>query len=105
MIHPDIRLQVEPLITAEYVFPEDILDQLRQDETVWTNYQSFSESYRRIRVSHIDSARDRPEEFEKRLNNFIAKTRAGKMIGGYGGIDKYYRDRRRHTNLRLVQLC
>ena len=28
--------------------------------------------------------------FEKRLRNFIAKTREGKMVTGYGGIEKYY---------------
>jgi hypothetical protein len=28
--------------------------------------------------------------FEKRLTNFIAKTRENKLIIGYGGIEKYY---------------
>ncbi len=90
MIHPLIRENVEPLLKEKYVFPKDIVRKLKKDETVWQNFQSFSDSYKRIRVDYIDSARDRPEEFNKRLNNFINKTRENKLIIGYGGVDKYY---------------
>ena len=31
------------------------------------------------------------DEFQKRLESFIKKTRQGKIIVGYGGIDKYYK--------------
>ena len=91
LIHPKVRESVLPVIKAPFVFPEDILAALRQDETVWENYLRFSEPYRRIRVAYIDAARQRPQEFLKRLNNFIAKTRRGQLIRGYGGIEKYYR--------------
>ena len=91
MIHPKIRESVLPVIQAPFVFPEDILDALKQDETVWANYQQFADSYKRIRIAYIDAARKRPEEFQKRLNSFIEKTRHNKMIMGYGGIEKYYR--------------
>jgi len=60
------------------------------DNTVWNNYMNFSEPYKRIRIAYIDSARKRPEEFTKRLTNFIQKTRDNKLISGFGGIDKYY---------------
>lgn len=91
LIHPKIRESVLPVIRAPFVFPEDILDALRRDETVWKNYQGFSESYRRIRIAYIDAARKRPEEFQKRLRSFVEKTRRNKRIMGYGGIEKYYR--------------
>ena len=91
LIHPKIRESVLPVIRAPFVFPPDILGALRQDETVWENYRRFSDSYRRIRVAYIDAARTRPEEFQKRLNSFIEKTRRSKLIKGYGGIEKYYR--------------
>ncbi len=91
MIHPSVRPLVQDVISEEYVFPEDILDAIRDDWEAWENYQRFSEPYRRIRVAYIDAARKRPEEFEKRLRNFIEKTRRGKMIKGYGGVEKYYR--------------
>lgn len=91
LIHPRVRESVLPIIQAPFVFPVDIMESLRQDETVCNYYQQFSDSYRRIRVAYIDAARKRPEEFQKRLNSFIDKTRRNKLITGYGGIDKYYR--------------
>ena len=90
MLHPSIRAQVASLIEEEFVFPEDILCALRQDEEVWKNYLAFSEPYKRIRIAYIDAARNRKEEFEKRLANFMRKTKENKMIIGYGGVEKYY---------------
>ncbi len=92
MIHPDIRPSVLPLIEAEYIFPKDIMRKIEKDPEVLKNYLSFPEPYRRIRVAYIDAARKRPAEFRKRLDNFIEMTRKNRMIGGYGGVDKYYRD-------------
>ena len=89
-IHPDIRPSILPLIEAEYVFPQDILAEIKEDPEAWENYQNFTDSYKRIRVAYIDAARKRPEEFRKRLNNFISMTRKNRIIGGYGGVDKYY---------------
>ena len=89
-IHPDIRPSVLPLIEAEYVFPQDILAEIKEDPEAWENYQNFTDSYKRIRVAYIDAARKRPEEFRKRLDNFISMTRRNRIIGGYGGVDKYY---------------
>lgn len=90
LIHPKIRESVLPIITAPFIFPDDIINELKRDVTVWENYCKFSEPYKRIRIAYIDAARKRPEEFEKRLNSFIEKTRRGKMITGYGGIEQYY---------------
>ena len=90
MIHPKVRPTVASVIEAEYVFPEDILNAIRADDETWRQYQSFPEVYRRIRVAYIDAARKRPEEFEKRLRSFLTKTHDGKMITGFGGIEKYY---------------
>ena len=91
LIHPKVRESVLPILQAPFVFPPDILEILRQDETVWENYQRFSEPYKRIRIAYIEAARNRPAEFQKRLNSFMDKTRKNKRIMGYGGIDKYYR--------------
>lgn len=90
MIHPKVRASVEEVINAPFVFPEDIIDEIRRDDVAWRNYQSFSEPYKRIRIAYINAARKRPEEFGKRLENFIKKTRENKLIVGYGGIEKYY---------------
>ena len=91
MIHPDVRESVLPVINEPFIFPEDIIGELRADETVWKNYTGFSEPYKRIRVAYIDAARKRPGEFRKRLDSFIEKTRQNRLITGYGGVDKYYK--------------
>ena len=90
LIHPSFLKTVHEIISIEYVFPADILDEIKKDKTGWNNYLKFSESYKRIRIAYIDSARKRPEEFTKRLTNFIQKTHDNKLISGFGGIDKYY---------------
>ncbi len=91
LIHPNVREGVFHVIQKSFVFPQDILDSIRADKKAWENYQTFSDPYKRIRVAYIDAARKRPNEFQKRLTNFIEKTRDGKLIVGYGGIEKYYK--------------
>ena len=91
MIHRGVRDAVLPIIRAPYIFPNDILEIIKTDTVAWENYEKFSEPYKRIRIAYIDAARKRPNEFKKRLESFIKKTREGKMIVGYGGIDKYYK--------------
>lgn len=90
LILPEVREGILPIIRKPFEYPTDILEALRKDPVVWGNYQKFQEPYKRIRVAYIDAARKRPEEFEKRLKAFMEKTRAGKLIMGYGGIEKYY---------------
>lgn len=90
LIHDSVLKTVQEIISKEFVFPQDIVDEIKRDKTVWNNYIKFSEPYKRIRIAYIDSARKRPEEFTKRLTNFIQKTRENKLIPGFGGIDKYY---------------
>lgn len=90
LIHNSFLNTAKEIISEEYVFPVDILDEIKKDKTAWNNYMQFSEPYKRIRIAYIDSARKRPEEFIKRLTNFIQKTRENKYILGFGGIDKYY---------------
>lgn len=91
MIHPKVRPLVLPVINEPYIFPEDILAEIKKDPETLANFERFSDSYRRIRVAYIDAARKRPDEFRKRLANFIGKTKANKLIKGYGGIEKYYK--------------
>jgi len=89
LLHPTIREGVKELIAEEFVFPRDIIEAIQSDTAVWKNYRNFSPSYQRIRIAYIESARSRPEEFRKRLKNFIDKTRENRLIG-FGGIEKYY---------------
>ena len=91
MLNPEIKESVKDIIGAPFVFPEDIIGEIKKDAAAWENYQTFSAPYRRIRVAYIDAARKRPAEFDKRLKNFILKTRENKLITGYGGVGKYYK--------------
>ena len=90
MIHPSVRDSVLPLIRTPYILPNDIIDAIKEDIVAWENYEKLSEPYKRIRIAYIDAARKRPIEFKKRLESFIKKTSDGKLIVGFGGIDKYY---------------
>ena len=90
LLMDEIRAEVLPLIRSPYVFPDDIITSIKSDLRAWENFQTLSDGYKRIRIAYIDASRKRPEEFRKRLENFIAKTRDGKLIKGFGGIEKYY---------------
>lgn len=90
MIHSSLEDKIRMVLSESFIFPSDILDKLKIDEVIWQNYQCFSDSYKRIRIAYIEAARNRPDEFEKRLNNFINKTKENRKIKGFGGIEKYY---------------
>ena len=90
MIHPSLEFSVKQTINHKYLPPSDIIETIQKDIIAWENFQMFSDSYKRIRIAYIDGARNRPDEFKKRLSNFIDKTRKNKLIKGYGGIEKYY---------------
>ncbi|NJO91475.1 MAG: hypothetical protein HC831_22820 [Chloroflexia bacterium] len=90
MIHPEILKIVEVEISKEFLFPEDIMKEIKANKEAWRFYQQQTDSYKRIRVAYIDDTRKRPDEFQKRLQNFINKCAQNKLIKGYGGIEKYY---------------
>lgn len=72
-----------------FEIPPDILEAIQSNAAAWKNFQGFSPGYIRIRIAFIDGARNRPEEFEKRLRYFIQMTEKNKQFG-FGGIEKYY---------------
>jgi uncharacterized protein YdeI (YjbR/CyaY-like superfamily) len=86
ILHPSMLEIAREISKEEFVFPPDIINAIKSDNAAWVNYQKFSPSYIRIRIAYIEGARNRPEEFQKRLRNFINKTRESKQIG-FGGID------------------
>jgi uncharacterized protein YdeI (YjbR/CyaY-like superfamily) len=90
MIHPSLNDKIKAIIEKDFKFPTDIMNAIKKDDITWENFQKFTDGYKRIRIAYIDCARKRPKEFNKRLENFIAKTKEGKRISGYGGIEKYY---------------
>ncbi len=88
-IMPEVLEALPDLSVEEFEVPADILVAIKANDEAWRNYQGFSAPYIRIRISYIDAARSRPEEFDKRLENFIKKSEQNKLIG-QGGVEKYY---------------
>jgi len=77
------------ILDEEFVIPPDILKAIKANKEAWKNFQKFSDSYKRIRIAFIDGARNRPEEFKKRLRYFVEMTEKNKIFG-FGGIEKHF---------------
>ncbi|MDX1994199.1 MAG: YdeI/OmpD-associated family protein [bacterium] len=71
---PDLSLEA-------FSIAPDILAALQADPQTWQHFQEFPAVYQRIRVGYIEEQRKQPQEFERRLNNFLQKTKEGKMFG------------------------
>lgn len=54
---------------------------MKEDDQLYENFINFPELYRRIRIDTIQSNRNEPEIFNKRLDKFIENTRENKMYG------------------------
>lgn len=65
MIHPKFEDKIRNVLSTPFIFPNDIIDRLKDDRIAWKDYQYFSAPYKRIRIVYIEAARKRPEEFEK----------------------------------------
>ncbi len=75
-------------VRVDYEIPPDILSALKSDEKAWEFFRSTSPSYQRIRAAFVDTARQRPEEFQKRLRHLVAKSAKGRQFGY--GIEDFY---------------
>ena len=87
-VMPEVAKQVTDVLDEPFVTPSDIEAVLRSDRAVWRNFTAYSDAYRRIRIAYVDSARNRQDEFDKRLANLLRKTAADSQFGF--GIESYY---------------
>jgi hypothetical protein len=85
----EIRETLGDILEEKFEVPKDILKAIKANKEAWKNFQKFSEAYKRIRIGFIDGARNRPEEFKKRLRYFIKMSEKNKQYG-FGGIEKHY---------------
>jgi uncharacterized protein YdeI (YjbR/CyaY-like superfamily) len=69
------------LDTHAFRIADDILAALKRDAQTWRNFEDFPDSYKRIRVGFIEEMRKQPDEFEKRLQNFLRMTAQNKQFG------------------------
>ena len=68
-----------------FVFEDWVIDAIKADEKAWANYNSFPETYRRIRVDYIQHYRQtgREEQAQKALRHFVQDCHAGKIKPGW----------------------
>jgi uncharacterized protein YdeI (YjbR/CyaY-like superfamily) len=85
---PSVLEVVQDIRPDAYVIPADILSALQSNPDAWQFFQDTSLPYQRIRAAYVDSARNRPEEFGRRLENLISKSASRKQFGY--GIEDYY---------------
>ena len=87
-IVPDVLATIGNILDEEFEVPADIEAALKANKQAWENFQRYSGSYQRIRITSIDRVRNRPGEYEKRLKHFIRMTEQDKQFGF--GIEDYY---------------
>lgn len=88
LVMDDVLPDVAHVPNEVFVWPDDIMAELQADPQAWAFFQSCSEPYQRLRVGYVEGARDRPDEFRKRLDNLLRKNVQGKQFGY--GIESYY---------------
>jgi len=88
-IIPSVKASIKDILDEKFVIPADILAALKENKVAWANFKKFSLQYQRIRVAYVDGARNRTDEFRKRLNNLIKMSEKNKQFG-FGGIQKHY---------------
>jgi len=69
------------VLDEPFVIPDDILAALQADEAAWRNFQTFPESYQRIRVGFVNGSRNRQDVFEKRLAYLVRMSAQNKRFG------------------------
>ena len=68
-----------------FVYEDWVLDAIKADKKAWAGYNSFPETYRRIRVDYIQHYRqsNREEEARKALQKFVQSCHDAKMFPGW----------------------
>ena len=68
-----------------FVYEDWVLSAIKADEKAWAGYNSFPETYRRIRVDYIQHYRqsNREEEAQKALQKFVQSCHDAKMFPGW----------------------
>lgn len=68
-----------------FVYEDWVLSAIKADEKAWAGYNSFPETYRRIRVDYIQHYRqsNREEEARKALQKFVQSCHDAKMFPGW----------------------
>jgi uncharacterized protein YdeI (YjbR/CyaY-like superfamily) len=87
-VMPEVLNSLGDTDLEEFEYPADIMAAIRENDQAWRNFQRYSGSYQRIRIAYVDGSRNRPGEYEKRLEHLITMTEQDKQFGF--GIKDYY---------------
>lgn len=79
----EVGERVLPDLQAPFVIADDILAAINLDSETRSNFKSFHDLYIRVRIGYIEEMRKKPEEFDRRLGNFLKKTALGKLYGNW----------------------
>jgi uncharacterized protein YdeI (YjbR/CyaY-like superfamily) len=72
-----------PELNEEFIVAEDIIEVLQARASTWSNFLEFPNLYCRVCIGYIEEMRKNPQEFERRLQNFVNKTANNKMFGNW----------------------
>lgn len=72
-----------PLIELRQDTPADIVVALSSNGKALENFKKFPLLYRAVRIGYIEEMRKNPDEFERRLRNFVKQTALNKMFGNW----------------------
>ncbi|MBT2288040.1 YdeI/OmpD-associated family protein [Paenibacillus albidus] len=56
---------------------------LKEETDIYQNFVQFPDLYKRVRIDTIQSNKNQPEVFKKRLDKFITNTKQNKMYGNW----------------------
>lgn len=72
-----------PDLSVKFEIAIDIFSAVKEDREAWDFFQELPDLYTRVRVGYIEEVRKQPDEFNRRLKNFVSKTASGKMFGNW----------------------
>jgi hypothetical protein len=72
-----------PDLSKPFEVASDILAAINANGKAQMHFDEFPALYVRVRIGYVEEMRKRPEEFDRRLANFIRQTAAGKMFGNW----------------------
>lgn len=77
------RAVLPDMSPQSFTIDNDILHRLQSDPVVWNNFCQLPDLYKRIRIDTIQTTRNHPEVFQRRLSKFIENTRKGILYGDW----------------------
>lgn len=64
-----------------FIWPKDVLAELKKNRIAWKNFRRFPESYQRVRLGWLNNSRHRADVFQRRLAHFLKMTEQNRKFG------------------------